>query len=363
LYDGRYTAPLAKNRRQETGVNSRRGTSIERPDTSGVSDTATGTTEADPPNAGAADAGQSRLRARRLLPSLTALQFFDAAARHLSFTRAAAELSVTQSAISRQIRQLEDYIGQQLFHRSTNRLILTSTGAEYALAVRRVLDQAEAATLQLMAYDGKGALLTLALLPTFGSRWLVPRIGEFMASHPALQLNIKTYIEPFAFETSDVDVAIHFGSDAWVGAVCHRLMGEVAVPVCAPSLLGSRKPLTEAQDIANFPLLQHTTRPLAWLEWFSQVGAPTANALSGARFDHFYMMIQAAIAGLGIALLPRFLVDDELTSGRLVVAAQHELKTSSAYWLVYPEKKAQLPAVGQFRDWLLSVVSAEKTGD
>jgi LysR family transcriptional regulator, glycine cleavage system transcriptional activator len=301
----------------------------------------------------------NRPRTRRLLPSLTALQFFDAAARHLSFTRAATELSVTQSAISRQIRQLEDYTGQQLFHRSTNRLVLTSTGAEYAAAVRKVLDQAETATLQLMAYGGKGAQLTLALLPTFGSRWLVPRIGEFVALHPSLQLNIKTYIEPFAFETSDVDVAIHFGSDAWLGAVCHRLMGEVAVPVCAPSLVGGPWPLGDPRAIANLPLLQHTTRPLAWLDWFSQLRVPGTSALVGTRFDHFYMMIQAAIAGLGVALLPRFLVNDELTNGRLVVAADHELQTSSAYWLVYPESKAHLPAVGQFRDWLLTVVSTE----
>jgi LysR family transcriptional regulator, glycine cleavage system transcriptional activator len=338
-------------------VTSRRAKSIERSEKDG--DESSGSDG----SSGSIETGTPRPRARRLLPSLTALQFFDAAARHLSFTRAAAELCVTQSAISRQIRQLEDFIGQQLFHRSTNRLILTSTGAEYATAVRLVLDQAEAATLQLMAYDGKGAQLTLALLPTFGSRWLVPRIGEFVALHPSLQLNIKTYIEPFEFETSDVDAAIHFGSDAWVGAVCHRLMGEVAVPVCAPSLLGGRQPLSDPRAVVNFPLLQHTTRPLAWLEWCSQVGAPATNALGGARFDHFYMMIQAAIAGLGVALLPRFLVHDELTSGRLVVAADHELKTASAYWLVYPEKKAQLPAVGQFRDWLLNIVEADKTGD
>jgi LysR family glycine cleavage system transcriptional activator len=310
-----------------------------------------------------AENGVARARPRRLLPSLTALQFFDAAARHMSFTRAAADLCVTQSAISRQIRQLEDYIGQRLFYRSTNRLILTSIGAQYAMAVRRTLDQAEAATLQLMAYDGTAAVLTLALLPTFGSRWLVPRIAEFVALHPSLQLNINTYIEPFEFETSETDVAIHFGSDAWVGAVCHRLMGEVAVPVCAPSLLGGRLPLSDPRVLANCSLLQHTTRPLAWLEWCSQVGAPTTHALRGARFDHFYMMIQAAIAGLGVALLPRFLVQDELLSGRLVVAADHELKTSSAYWLVYPEKKAQLPAVRQFRDWLLGLVAADRVSE
>lgn len=296
-------------------------------------------------------------RTRRLLPSLTALQFFDAAARHLSFTRAATELCVTQSAISRQIRQLEDYIGQQLFHRSTNRLILTSTGAEYAAAVRNVLVQAETATLQLMAYGGKGTQLTVALLPTFGSRWMVPRLGEFLALHPQLQLNIKTYINPFSFEASDVDVAIHFGADAWPGAVCHRLMGEVSVPVCSPSLIQGLPPLDDPRAVADLPLLQHTTRPLAWLEWFSQLGVSGTNALCGTRFDHFYMMIQAAIAGLGVALLPRFLVQEELTAGRLILAAAQELKSSSAYWLVYPETKAHLPAVGNFRDWLLTVVS------
>jgi LysR family glycine cleavage system transcriptional activator len=217
--------------------------------------------------------------------------------------------------------------------------------------------------LQLMAYGGKGALLTLALLPTFGSRWLIPRFGEFMALYPSLQLNTKTYIEPFAFESSDVDMAIHFGSDAWLGAVCHRLMGEVAIPVCAPSLLGGRQPLGDPRAVADLPLLQHTTRPLAWLEWCSQVGAPPTNALNGVQFDHFYMMIQAAIAGLGVALLPRFLVHDALVSARLVVAADHELKTSSAYWLVYPQSKAQLPSVGHFRDWLLNVVSAEEASN
>jgi DNA-binding transcriptional LysR family regulator len=136
-------------------------------------------------------------------------------------------------------------------------------------------------------------------------------------------------------------------------------MGEVAVAVCAPSLVGGARGLGDPRAIANLPLLQHTTRPIAWLDWFSQVGVNGANALMGARFDHFYMMIQAAIAGLGVALLPKFLVSDELTSGRLVVAADHELQTSSAYWLVYPESKAHLPAVSHFRDWLLTVVSTE----
>ena len=300
-----------------------------------------------------------RSRGIRRLPSLGSLQAFDAAARHLSFTRAATELCVTQSAISRQIKQLEDSVGQPLFLRSQNRLTLSVLGSEYAVAIRRVLHDAEAATLTLMAYGGRGPVLSLALLPTFGSRWLVPRLAEFVEAQPTIQLNITTYIEPFEFQGADVDAAIHFGTNAWPGAVCHRLMGEVAVPVCAPSLIGGSQPLIDPSHVARYPLLQHATRPLAWHEWFTQLGAPSVLAMGGIRFDHFYMMIQAAIAGLGVALLPRFLVNEELASGRLIVVASHELESSAAYWLVYPESKAHLPAVTCFRDWALSLASAE----
>lgn len=294
-----------------------------------------------------------RSRALRCLPSLTVLQAFEAAARHLSFTRAAAELCVTQSAISRQIKQLEDSIGQQLFLRSMNRLTLTVLGSEYAAAVRKMLLDAESATLALMAYGGRGPRLSLALLPTFGSRWLVPRLVDFVDLHPSIQISVRTYIEPFAFEGSEIDAAIHFGTDAWPTAVCHRLMGEIAIPVCAPSLIGSHAPLDDPENVARYPLLQHVTRPLAWSEWFLQQGVDHVSALSGMRFDHFYMMIQAAISGLGIALLPRFLVNEEIADGRLIVVSGRELRSSGAYWLVYPEAKSQLPAVACFRDWLL----------
>jgi DNA-binding transcriptional LysR family regulator len=293
-------------------------------------------------------------RARRLLPSLTALQFFDAAARHLSFTRAASDLCVTQSAISRQIRQLEEHIGRKLFHRSKGRLTLTLAGIDYATSVRTLLEQAESKTMQIMRDGAKGPALTIAVLPTFGSRWLVPRLSEFLRAQPSLQFTIKTYIEPFPFEKSDIDVAIHFGSSAWPAAVSHMLMDEVAVPVCSPSITREDD---EVRALSCLPLLQHTTRPVAWLELFAQLGLPTTNALYGPRFDHFYMMIQAAIAGMGVALLPRFLVQKELLNGELVEAAPVGLRTDSAYWLVYPESKAQLPMVIGFRDWLLKSIS------
>lgn len=297
-----------------------------------------------------------RSQALRRIPSLTVLQAFEAAARHLSFTRAAAELCVTQSAISRQIKQLEEGIGQPLFLRSMNRLALTVVGSEYAAAVRRVLSDAESATLALMAYGGRGPLLSLALLPTFGSRWLVPRLADFLSRHPTVQISVRTYVEPFDFGGSEIDAAIHFGTDAWPGAVCHRLMGEVAVPVCAPSLKESNSTLDDPSQLAKYPLLQHATRPQAWAEWFAQQGTTNAAALSGMRFDHFYMMIQAAIAGLGVALLPSFLVDKEIKSGELIVLVPGGLRSKGGYWLVYPESRSHLPAVRCFRDWLVGMV-------
>ena len=289
---------------------------------------------------------------KRILPSLTALQTFDAAVRHLSFTRAAHELNVTQSAVSRQIRQLEEYVGRPLFRRVKQRLVLTEPGETYATAVRDILDRAEAATVQLMAYGSGGGMLTVALLPTFGSRWLVPRLGDFAARHPDIQLNLVAQVKPFEFAGSDIDVAIHFGSELWPGATCHRLMGEVVVPVAAPSLLGGA-PLAHPADIGRYTLLQHVTRPQAWQEWLQAGGVEDLDGLAGPRFEQFHMVIQAAIAGLGLALLPRLLIQEELSSGRLIVAVDHPVTSKYAYYLVYPERKTDLHRVVAFRDWLL----------
>jgi LysR family transcriptional regulator, glycine cleavage system transcriptional activator len=290
---------------------------------------------------------------RRILPSLTALQFFDAAVRHMSFTRAARELNVTQSAVSRQIRQLEDYVGRPLFRRVKQRLILTEPGEAYAVAVRDLLDQAEAATLQLMAYGSEGGVLTVALLPTFGSRWLIPRLADFTARHPDIQLDLVTQVKQFEFAGSGIDVAIHFGSEVWPGAVCHRLMGEVVLPVGSPALLAGPHQVERPEDVARHTLLQHVTRPQAWQEWLRACGVENLDGRVGPRFEQFHMVIQAAIAGVGLALLPQFLIQDELASGRLVVAIDRPVTSEYAYYLVYPERQADIPRVVAFRDWLL----------
>ncbi len=297
---------------------------------------------------------------RRVMPSLTALQFFDAAARHMSFTRAAADLHVTQSAVSRQIRELEGFLGQPLFHRIKQRLVMTEAGEAYAAAVRDLLNQAEAATLQVMAYNGRGGILTVALLPTFGTRWLVPRLGDFMARHKDIQLNLVSKMRPFNFTGSGIDAAIHFGTDVWPDAECHRLMGEVIVPVCAPALLEGRQELADPREVRDFPMLQLTTRPQAWADWLHAVGIENLDAPPGPRFEEFQMVIQAAIAGLGIAVLPRFFIQDELASGRLVAAINRPVTSEQAYYLVHPEGKADLYRVCVFRDWLIEQCQGER---
>jgi LysR family glycine cleavage system transcriptional activator len=292
---------------------------------------------------------------RRLLPSLTALEFFDAAARHLSFTKAAAELSVTQGAISRQVRMLEERVGQRLFVRSKRSLALTATGIEYASTVRSLLEHAESTTMRIFGLNDTASELTIASLPTFGARWLAPRLVSFVERHPDIRLTINTYIEPFMFSSNSADVAFHFGTDTWPGAHCTKLMGESSVPVGSPSLL-ARVP--EDDRLRRLPLIHHTTRSTAWLQLFAQLGLPASLALHGPRFDHFYMMIQAAIAGLGLALLPDFLVEAELRSGALATVAPVAIQSDNAYWLVCPEHKAELAAVKLFRAWVLEETNA-----
>lgn len=295
---------------------------------------------------------------RRFLPSLGALQAFEAAARHLSFTRAAEELRVTQSAVSRQVMTLEDFLGQPLFRRVRRRLSLTEAGATYLPEIRACLDRVERATYALMASQGGGGVLNLAILPTFGTKWLIPRLPAFSRAHPDIVVNFTTRTVPFDFAGEELDAAIHFGDSQWPGAVCHRLMGEEVVCVCAPALLNGPAPLAEPADLAHHTLLQHTTRPRAWQDWLAAVGCDRLSGLGGPRFEHFSMVIQAAIAGLGVAVLPRFLVAEEIADGRLAMPFPETVRSAHAYYLVYPEANRTMPRLRTFRDWLLAEAAA-----
>ncbi len=294
---------------------------------------------------------------RRRIPSIEALVAFEAAARHLSFTRAADALALTQSAICKQIAGLEDYLGVPLFNRIRKRLSLTEAGAAYAREVTAGLDRLERSTLSVMAHRGRRNVLELAVIPTFATRWLIPRLGEFQRCHPGITVNLTTRNRPFVFPESRFDAAIHFGAAVWPGAVVKPLFGEAVVPVCSPHLL-VRFPCTAPGDLARLPLLHQAHRHDAWPRWFEAAGVPDADVMQGPRFELFSMLVEAARAQLGVALVPRFLASSEIASGELVVPFDLPLASEMGYYFVYPDLPEVSPALASFAEWLLGEAAA-----
>ena len=295
--------------------------------------------------------------ARDLLPSISALLAFESAARHLSFSRAATELHLTQGAISRQVRELETRLGLSLFERINQRVFLTDAGEAYRLEVTRILASLSAATERTMASAGGVEVLNLAVLPTFAARWLVPRLPKFLADHPQATVNFAVRNEPFTFGDTPLDAAIHFGEPTWPGAVCDFLCIEEVYPVAAPTMR-DRFGLQDSAAIAQAPLLHQSSRPTAWTDWFEAEGLPTTGAYHGSRFDQFSMIAEAAVVGLGVALMPRFMIEAELASGRLVLLTERPLDAGKAYWFVYPEARVRSRLVRSFGDWLKTEAAA-----
>lgn len=287
------------------------------------------------------------------LPSLSALRTFEAAARHLSFTKAASELNLTQSAVSRQIRLMEDYLGVLLFHRLKQRLVLTEAGRAYVVEVRAALEKMQAATVNLLANQGKGGVLRLATPPGFGTKWLIPRLHRFSDAHPEILLELATRARPFDLAVEAIDAAIHYGGEEWPGVLFDRLMGDEMVLVCSPSYLTSHDEMKTPQDLARHTLLQQTVRPNLWREWFEAKGGDLSHAWKGPRFEHFYLIMQAAIGSLGVALLPRLLVLDDVAAGRLVIPFEDTYRSRDAYCLVYPASKSADRKIQLLRRWLL----------
>jgi LysR family glycine cleavage system transcriptional activator len=286
---------------------------------------------------------------RRFLPPTSLLVSFEAAARLGSFTAAAAEVNLTQSAVSRQIRQLEDQLGAELFVRERQTVRLTSLGSTYAGHIRDALNKISSATLNLRANPG-GGMLNLAILPTFGTRWLAPRLPKFLEANSGITINLSTRIAPFDFDREPFDAAIHFGASDWPGAQHLRLRGETVIPACSPTLK-ERYHFGEPADLRAAPLLHLTTRPDAWERWLARHGAPADN-VHGMLFDQFATAAQAAIAGLGIALLPQFLIEAEMARGDLVAALPLPMESAESYFLVWPLERALHPPLVAFRRWL-----------
>jgi DNA-binding transcriptional LysR family regulator len=297
---------------------------------------------------------------RRKIPSLQALACFDAAARHESYTRAAQELALTQSAVSRQISALEDFLGLALFRRTRHGVALTPSGAGYARQIAPRLQALERDTLDAMSRQGAGGAIHLAAVPTFATRWLMPRLPEFAAQHPEIVVHIETRTRPFLFADTEFDAALYSGTPEqvanWAGTRAIALIDEEVVPVCAPALLGSRQRLTP-EGVARLPLLQQSTRPAAWRQWFEAMGVDAPLAQSGPRYELYSMTAAAAAQGMGVALVPRLLIEAELSRGELVVACNRPLRSERAYYLVTPEHGAETPALGAFATWLARKVS------
>lgn len=293
---------------------------------------------------------------RRLLPSTSALAAFEAVARLGSFTAAAQELDLTQGAVSRQIALLEEQFGRRLFERDSRNVRLSTAGEIYAEAVRAALGQLRDAALGLMSNRHSG-MLNLAILPTFGTRWLMPLIPDFVAENPDIIINFVTRIGRFDFARERLDAAIHHGQPDWPDADSTLLMRETVMPVVSPDFLASRD-ITTAADISRLPLLHMATRPGAWGEWFEEQGL-SAPIGPGMQFEQFGTVAQACMAGLGVALLPQVLIAGELQRGQLVPAPGQPMQSRSAYYLVVPNDKRGHPPVVSFRDWLLGQVEKE----
>jgi DNA-binding transcriptional LysR family regulator len=286
---------------------------------------------------------------RRKIPSTLALSAFEAAARHQSFTKAADELAVTQSAICRQIGALEDFLGVKLFRRGSRGVALTEAGLAYSRKVTARLDDVERDTLELMATGGSGGTLELGVVPTFATRWLLPRLPEFLALHPGITVNLSARTRPFLFDDTPLDAAIHAGDAFWPGTEGIFLMHEDLVAVCNPA---RRAAFETASDWGRQPLLQISTRPYLWRDWFRSQGLEAGNDMAGPRFELFSMVAEAAVHGMGVGLVPRMLVEDELARGTLVIASPHVYRSDRSYRLLYPERKAEHPPLAAFREWL-----------
>ncbi len=292
---------------------------------------------------------------RRLVPSLAALVAFEASARLGSFTRAAEELNLTQGAISRQIKLLEDQLGITLFERVRQRIIITEAGAYYAGEIRQTLDRFAAATAQAISFRTAGGILRLGLLPTFGTKWLIPRLPDFFDRHRGVTINFSSHIRQVDFQRDFLDAAVHFGDPEWPGVVLHRLFGEELVPVASPKLI-KREKIKKPEDLSQSTLLVQATRPEAWTKWFNHAGLQAVEPPSMLVFEQFAMVSQAAIAELGVALVPKMLVKEEVASGELVELFDLSIIDSKAYFLAYPRERANYPPLVAFRDWLLGQI-------
>ena len=298
--------------------------------------------------------------AHRRLPPLNSLRAFEAAARHLSFTRAAEELFVTQAAVSHQVKLLEDWLGRKLFQRKNRAVFLTEDGQRYLRDISDSLDLLADATQRLLA-SGDGGVLTVTSLPSFASKWLVPKLGDFRDARPDIDVRISANLDIVDFRSSDVDLALRAGDGNWPHLHSEHLLSETLFPVCSPSLLSGEHPIKSPNDLHFHTLLHDDDSRDDWRLWLiaAEVDLTTINPTRGPRFDDSAMMLQAAIEGQGIAIGRSALAANDLAAGRLVRPFDLTLPWRMDYYIVCPKGNETIPKIAAFRQWLLEITPRE----
>jgi LysR family transcriptional regulator, glycine cleavage system transcriptional activator len=287
------------------------------------------------------------------LPSLNGLRAFEAAARHMSFTRAAAELNVTQTAISHQIRRLEEQLGTKLFVRRNRALSLTREARDYLPSIRSAFEDLRQATARLRRPEREG-VLTVSTTASLATKWLVSRVAAFQDAHPGIAVRISTSARLVDFQREEVDMAVRYGRGNWPGLRADWLMAEHLFPVCSPALLAA-KPLREPADLAQHTLLHTSVSREDWQLWLTAAGLPLSiSAQRGLTFDQGFMAVQAAMEGLGVALGRTRLVEADLAAGRLVAPFDLVLPQDAGYYVVSPAATAEAAKVALFRRWLIA---------
>src|ERR1700737_2550791 len=294
------------------------------------------------------------------LPSLNGLRAFEAAARHLSFTVAASELNVTQTAISHQIRRLGQELGIRLFNRQNRALALTPAAKDYLPGVRAAFNDLRLATDRLLRRDNDH-VLTVSTLASLAAKWLLPRLSAFQEAHPGIDVHITTSTSLVDFKSGDVDAAIRYGRGQWPGLRADWLMADELFPVCSPALLTADKPLRCPEDLANWTLL-HSSGGYDddWRLWLTAAGLPAdMSNKPGPSFDFIFLTGQAAIDGIGVAMGRTSYVETDIAKGRLVVPFKIALPADAGFYLVSPQAKAAPPKLRAFREWLSASVPSK----
>ena len=269
-------------------------------------------------------------------------------------------MCLTQSAVSKQVAVLEELLGRSLFQRIRKRLHLTPAGELYVSEVSKILTEIDKASRYIISYGGTNEVLKIATPPTFGDRWLLPHLKGFEELHPGIHLEIKTELQPFDLMHGNADVGFFFGRPSWPGADCVPLFHERLVPVCAPDYLNGRV-LGDAQDLGAETLIQCTSRSEAWPAWFTAHDIDSKNSYQGPRFDTFFLCIRAARKGFGIAMLPEFLVREEIEEGALMIPFNSSVPSEGCHHLAFAESAANVPKILAFVSWIERQVKGEGT--